>query len=118
MKKLLVLILSISLAFVTLSIKVEASKGFSDVNQYSDHISNLVSKGIINGDPDGSFRLEKGILRIQAVNMILREIGIDVENSNAPDPEFSDVSTEDGEFKAVELDFIKGKPDGTFDREI
>ncbi|WP_163536605.1 S-layer homology domain-containing protein [Gracilibacillus sp. YIM 98692] len=97
----------------------EAAKKFPDVNQYSDHISKLVDLGIINGYPDGTFKPENDILRIHAVNMILREMGVDVENSNAPDPEFKDISPGDREFKAVakavELGFIKGKPDGTFD---
>ncbi|WP_163537288.1 S-layer homology domain-containing protein [Gracilibacillus sp. YIM 98692] len=119
MKKLLLSICTFLLAISLLPQDGEAAQKFPDVNQYSDHISSLVDEGIINGYPDGTFKPEDGILRIQAVNMILREMGVDVENSNAPDPEFKDISPGDGEFKAVakavELGFIKGKPDGTFD---
>ncbi|MGF2618070.1 hypothetical protein FZC84_22725 [Rossellomorea vietnamensis] len=95
----------------------EPSIQFDDLIRYQDEIYFLTGKSIITGYPDGTFRPEEPIKRIQAVKMILREMG--VETSGSPDPGltdmqpgaygYEDVST------AVKLGFISGKDNGTFD---
>lgn len=93
---------------------------FPDVNLYQTEIEYLSDKGIILGYQDGTFRPDNNVTRLQAVQMILNEMGIDVEKSNSPNPGFEDVKPGAYGYNAVatavELGFIKGKQDNTFDK--
>ncbi|TLS35600.1 S8 family serine peptidase [Pseudalkalibacillus caeni] len=88
---------------------------FSDVTQYKEEINYLAERGIIKGYDDGTFKPLEPVKRLQAVQMILREMGVNV--TNAPNPNFSDMQPGDYGYdevaKAVELGIIKGK-DGKF----
>lgn len=97
----------------------QVKTNYSDVTLYTKEINFLTDRRIIRGFPDGTFKPQRGVTRLQAVQMILNEMDIDVEETNAPNPDFSDVTTETYGYKAiakaVELGFIKGKDDGSFD---
>ncbi len=92
---------------------------FSDVSRYHTPINYLTDLGIIKGYPDSTFKPQQSVTRLQAVNMILNEMGIDVGNTTVKDPGFKDVSPNSYGYKAiakaVEIGFIKGKEDGNFD---
>jgi hypothetical protein len=96
--------------------KVKAAV-FTDLNRYQDEIYYLTEKKIITGYPDGTFKPEEPIKRIQAVKMILREMGVDTTGS--PDPGLTDMQPGSYGYEdvaaAVKLGFISGKNDGTFD---
>jgi hypothetical protein len=95
----------------------KAASAFTDVSAYKEEIGYLTDQNIIKGYPDGAFKPEQPIKRLQAVQMILREMGLG--DTNAPNPNFKDVKPGDYGYgdiaAAVDLGIISGKPDGTFD---
>jgi hypothetical protein len=112
-----VLILSL-IGMVTLPFTVSgASISFTDVKQYKDEIAYLTNLKIISGYPDRTFQPNAPIKRIQALQMILREMGINTKG--APDPGFKDMKPGSYGYeevaKAVELGIISGKQGGVFD---
>lgn len=88
---------------------------FVDVNLYKEEIHYLASKEIIKGYPDGTFKPEKTINRMQAVQMILRAKGIDAETVTAENPNFSDMKPGQYGYEevaaAVQMGIISGKTD-------
>ncbi|TMN21776.1 S8 family serine peptidase [Lentibacillus cibarius] len=99
--------------------KLSISASFPDVERYTKEINYLTQKGIINGYPDGTFQPGQNVTRLQAVQMILSEMGIAVDQANVTDPGFTDVTPDTYGYnaiaKAAELGFINGKKDGSFD---
>lgn len=96
-----------------------SAAGFKDVTVYKEEINHLTTIGIINGYPDATFRPDQSITRIQAVQMIMREIGIP-ENWEPKNPyQFSDVKPgQDGHrdvLRAYELNIVTGKDWDIFD---
>ncbi|KYD23420.1 S-layer homology domain-containing protein [Parageobacillus toebii] len=93
------------------------SVSFRDVKQYEKEITYLSRLGVIRGYPDGTFRPNDSVKRIQAVQLILRALGIDlVEDSSV---QFTDVKKGDYGYRevatAVELGIVSGKENGSFD---
>lgn len=106
------------LLFVALdSQKAEGSTVFPDTKNYREEITFLTERGIIKGYANGNFGPNDSIKRIQAVQMILRELG--VKTGDAPNPNFKDVKPGSYGYeeiaKAAQLGIISGKPDGNFD---
>ncbi|MFK2827208.1 S-layer homology domain-containing protein [Bacillus sp. B190/17] len=108
-------IFSVLMAMFLLAANIQvasANSGFKDVTSFKSEIEFLTSKGIIMGYPDGTFKPDNPITRLQAVQMILREKGV-TDFSNVPDPGFIDAkpgTPRYGEIaKAVQLGFINGK---------
>lgn len=91
--------------------KAEAAVTFPDVKDFKAEIDYLAGFEIIRGFPDGTFRPTASITRLDAVRMILREMGI--ENPTAVNPGFADMNSKTEGFaevaKAVEVGFIDGK---------
>jgi len=92
---------------------------FLDVNVVHPHfeaISFLKNEGIIQGYPDGSFKPENSVSRVEVLKFILE--GIDAEIAGTRALPFSD--TQSGAWysdylqTAVYLGIIDGYPDGTF----
>ncbi|MDQ0247095.1 hypothetical protein J2S09_004736 [Bacillus fengqiuensis] len=92
---------------------VEAAGSFKDVTMYSEEIEFLASKEIIKGYEGGYFKPKENIKRIQAVQMILRELGYDADQYELPDPGFIDLTPGQYGYNevtlAVQLGFISGK---------
>ena len=111
MKKIVTMLLSILLVLGLLPKEEALAASFTDVTNYQDEINYLVSKKVINGYPDGSFKPLNNLTRMHAVTMILREKGI--TDLTAPDPGFTDVKPGTKGYeevaKAVQLGFISGK---------
>ena len=94
---------------------VKAKSIFTDVDHHYwalNEIMFLQEKGIINGFPDGTFKPDDTITRLQAVLMIIREKGI-TDFSSVSDPGFTDVRPGDTGYdeiaKLVELGTINGQ---------
>ena len=89
---------------------------FPDTKSSRDEILYLAEKGIINGYSSGNFGPNDSIKRVHAVQMIMRDLGVDT--SNVKNPNFKDVSPGDYGYaeiaKAAELKIISGMGDGTF----
>lgn len=91
---------------------VDEKPTFKDVSTFVDEIMYLTDKGIIKGYPDGTFKPNDPITRLQAIQLILKEKGF-VDSSDVANPGFVDVSPDDVGYeeiaKAAELGIINGK---------
>ena len=94
-----------------------STTAFKDVTGFKKEIEFLTSKEIIFGFPDGTFRPNAPIQRVQAMQMIMREMKPDLGES--PNPNFKDVKPGDRGYneiaKAVEMGIISGKSGNIFD---
>jgi hypothetical protein len=90
---------------------------FKDVSSFKEEIDYLTDAKIINGFSDGTYRPNNPILRVHAVMMIMRDLG--VENVDPLDPGFVDLKPTDRGYlevaTAVELGIISGKDKTHFD---
>ncbi len=94
------------------------STAFSDVdsnNQYYEAIVYLAQEGVIAGYPDGSFKPDKTVSRVEALKFIFEGIKESVSDGNLP---FPDVSESEWYAKYLYTAFnrgvVNGYPDGTF----
>ena len=82
-------------------------------------ISDLVTRGIVAGYPDGSFRPEDTVNRAEALKIILK--GINITVANQAELPFSDTNNSSWYAKyvstAVQRTIVSGYPDGTFQPE-
>ncbi|MFZ5643046.1 MAG: S-layer homology domain-containing protein [Bacillota bacterium] len=92
---------------------------FKDLSvQHSSYpyINYLVSKGIISGYSDGTFRPAEGITRAETAALLIKAAGI--EPASAGGPTFNDVNPGHWAYGVIEAaaaaGFVKGYPDGTF----
>ncbi len=88
---------------------------FSDVN--SSHanytaIMDLKERGIISGYPDGTFKPDQAVNRVEALKIILLGAGITEPATSVRT--FSDTSNTEWYSKSVELGIVQGYPDGSF----
>lgn len=117
LKIVMIFFLLLPVSVVSLNNHVEGRSLFPDVNSFRDEIVYLTNKGIIHGYKNGNFGPNDPIKRIQAVQMILRELGVQIDN--AKDPHYKDVPPGsygyDEIAKATELGIISGKGNGIFD---
>jgi hypothetical protein len=89
---------------------------FPDVKDFKEEINYLTSLEIIHGFPDGTFRPNHSITRLQAVLMLMREMK--VKETNVPDPGFTDIKPGSTGYQEVaiasHLGIISGFSDGSF----
>ncbi|WP_456273119.1 S-layer homology domain-containing protein [Bacillus sp. AK031] len=96
MKKLLLVLMTLSLVFPFSSLSTEAAGGFTDVSAgfwAKDEISYISSLDIIKGYDDGTFRPNYKVTRRQAALIIGR--ALDIDTRNRPKPKFADVPVSD-----------------------
>ncbi|MDC3417432.1 thermonuclease family protein [Aquibacillus salsiterrae] len=104
-------LLSGMLVFVLLvsSLPIKTAWAFPDVTQYQRFITYLTDKDIIKGRPDGTFGPTESVKRIQAIKMILNDLGVPL--TDAPNPNLSDVTPSTTDYTyiatAMELGLIK-----------
>ena len=98
---------------------VKASTKLTDISntKYEEAITNLVSRNIIHGFPDDTFKPTEKVTRAQMAKMIVE--GKNLKNiENASKTTFSDLSSDYWANSyiqiAVENNIITGYPDGTF----
>ncbi|TFE04006.1 S-layer homology domain-containing protein [Jeotgalibacillus salarius] len=107
MKKFIVFI-SAGIAAMTFTRSAEA---FSDVEMYNDEISFLEQQEIFTGYGDGEFKPAADLTRLQAVQVLVREMG--VSDESAADPGFIDITEDSYGYAeiaaAAELGIISGK---------
>jgi serine protease Do len=96
--------------------EASAETVFPDVTNFRSEISYLTQKGIINGYSNGHFGPNDSLLRVQAVLMIMRELGVSLKG--APDPGFVDVNPNKEGYKeiskAYQLGIISGVGNNKF----
>ncbi|MFJ8235165.1 S-layer homology domain-containing protein [Ureibacillus sp. NPDC094379] len=112
-----VLTILLSINLISTNYQVEGSTLFPDVKSYRSEIVYLNKQGIVNGYKNGNFGPNDPIKRLQAVQMILKELGVDPKG--APNPHFKDVKPTSYGYNeiamAAQLGIISGKADGSFD---
>ncbi|MGC8789026.1 MAG: S-layer homology domain-containing protein, partial [Caldisericum sp.] len=121
MKKVLVLLVAITMVITLFAVRplgVNAA-GFKDVGSdywAKDQIDYLVSKGVIAGFPDGTFKPEDPVTREQFAKMIC--IAKKLSEYKPTTPTFKDVPQDRWSYgfieAAVKAGYIKGYADGTF----
>ncbi len=107
----------IAVYIIPINSNKHASTLFPDVKQHREEIIYLHEKGIIKGYSNGNFGTNDTIKRVHAVQMIVRELGINT--TNAPNPHYIDVPKGSYGYneiaKATELGIISGTGNGKFD---
>jgi N-acetylmuramoyl-L-alanine amidase len=92
--------------------------GFSDVSdtyRAKEEIDYLVSRGIISGYSDGTFRPGQGVNRAETAVMLGRALGLDGTKRSTDFSDVSSLSFASGYIQsAVEKGIINGYGDGTF----
>lgn len=121
MKKLLHILIALSLMLVLLVMPTESAKAasFPDVSSFKQEIDYLTDLKIINGYTDGTFRPSVKLSRAQAVVMIMRAIGMPKSDINLADPGFHDVTRSSFGYKEIAVataaGIINGKTPTRFD---
>lgn len=112
-----ILLLSIPFSMIT---AMAQTTGFSDVPQTHPNYSaimNLKSLGIIGGYPDGTFKPDQVVNRVEALKIILLGATVNVPDASGTGGFSDTIATEwyaKYLIKAKELKIISGYPDGTF----
>lgn len=77
----------------------------------------LSAAGVIQGYPDGTFRPEQTVNRVEAIKMIFTAISV-AEPTQYREPTFNDIQKDAWYFqtlrKAFSLNIVQGYPDGSF----
>lgn len=106
--------------FSTMISPVFAADSFSDLSSSHPNytaIMDLKTRGIIGGYPDGTFKPDQNVNRVEALKIILLAAEIEIDNTQTQS-QFSD--TKAGEWyspilnEAVAQKIVSGYPDGTF----
>lgn len=91
------------------------AEGFEDVTENEKEIDYLVKKDIIRGYEDGTFRPANSVKRLQLIQMILRDKGLENVKINPPNPNFTDIRPGNYGYRevalAVHYGIIEGKVD-------
>jgi len=95
-----------------------SSQLFSDVplgSKYAESTRYLASAGVINGYPDGTFKPDNTVTRVEALKLIFEAADLDISKGNAP---FDDIGKNEWYSKylytAYKKKVVNGYPDGTF----
>ncbi len=124
MKKIVSLVLAISMVFSMFVSAFAATKELSDIadTKYAGSVEALVELGVINGMPDGTFKPAQEVTRAELAKMLVVCLGLgDTVDALKGRTVFTDVS--DGHWAsgyinaAVQSKVIAGYPDGTFKPE-
>jgi len=118
MKKILALVLALTLALGTFSFAAAAPEDVVGTD-YEDAVNKLVYLGIIAGFPDGTYRPAEPVTRAQFAKIIVTALGVgEAAQYAAGATKFADVPADHwatGYINvAADLGIIVGYPDGTF----
>jgi hypothetical protein len=104
---------SIVLTSSLLGSNASAQTTFKDVNNYwaSAQINYLAENNIIGGYPDGTFKPNNQLTRVQAAKMLIKALKL--STSNRPAPQFKDIPTGHQEFNAIATIADEGLMGGT-----
>ncbi len=118
MKKFLILFLILTLSLTTFAFATSSLKDISGT-KYEKSVNALISKGIVNGYSDKTFRPDQKITRAEIAKLLVLAGNLDEQVKNQKDNEiFSDVSNDHWAFDFINVaydnDYIEGNGDGTF----
>ncbi len=108
------------LCLFALSVQPILAAGFTDLSSAHPNftaIMDLQERGIIEGYPDGTFKPDQTVNRVESMKIILLGAGINVESSSN-NAVFTDTNPDEWYAKyinkAVSLKIVEGYPDGSF----
>lgn len=121
-KKFLAALVMSIFAIMPLSAFAEQTPAFTDVPSTHPNytaIKGLKDRGIISGYPDGSFKPEQAVNRVEALKIITLGAGLEpLPEAEVPIADFSDIEHTQWYMpylnRAVENMIVQGYPDGTF----
>jgi len=121
MKKILALVLALTLALGTFSFAAAAPEDVVGTD-YEDAVVRLMALGIIDGFPDGTYKPDEPVTRAQFAKIIVSALGVgEAAQYAAGATKFADVPADHwatGYINvAVDVGVINGYPDGTFKPE-
>ncbi len=121
MKRILSLVLALSMVLATFSFAFAGSVSLSDIEgeYYQAAVEALVELGVINGNPDGTFKGENVVTRAELAKMLVVALGQEQAAKIAKGAtQFTDVPADhwaSGYINvAAQSKIIVGYPDGTF----
>lgn len=122
MKKLLMVLMSFIVVLSLATPQADAASNFKDVpsTYYAyKEINSLVSKGVIKGFADNTFRPTKSVTRGEFATFVARSLNLPAAQSSFKDVK-KDSPVYDGISRAAKAGIIKGFADGTFkgDRSV
>lgn len=114
--KFLAFMLAFIMALINIPIGLSEASGFKDVNGHwaKDSIGSLISKGVVSGYPDYTFRPDGKVTRGEYVTMLNKVFSL----SRTGDISFSDVDSSLWCYDAIKVavgeGYTSGYPDNTF----
>lgn len=110
------LVLAFSLPLSSSAADKQVFKDVPPTKHFAEAVNELAERNIIGGYPDGTFKPSNSITRGQAAAIIAKMIKLDT--NNVKNPNFKDVSTANGYYKAIaamaEKGIIGGYGDGRY----
>ena len=110
------LLIACSLPLSSSAAKEPMFKDVPSTKHFAEAVNELAERNIIGGYPDGTFKPSNSITRGQAAAIIAKMIKLDTDN--VKNPNFKDVSTANGYYKAIaamaEKGIIGGYADGRY----
>ncbi|SHH39107.1 S-layer homology domain-containing protein [Caloranaerobacter azorensis DSM 13643] len=119
MKKILSLVLVLSLVLGTFSFALAATPSDVEGTKYEDAVARLTALGVLNGYPDGTFRPNNSITRAEFTAAVIRTLNLKAAADAAKGAtQFTDVPADhwaSGYINiASKLGYVNGMGDGTF----
>ena len=110
------LLIACSLPLSSSAANEQMFKDVPSTKHFAEAVNELAERNIIGGYPDGTFKPSNSITRGQAAAIIAKMIKLDTDN--VKNPNFKDVSTANGYYKAIaamaEKGIIGGYKDGRY----
>ncbi|MBO0603389.1 S-layer homology domain-containing protein [Sporosarcina sp. E16_3] len=110
------LLLACSLPLSSSAADKQLFKDVPPTKHFAESVNELAERNVIGGYPDGTFKPSNSITRGQAAAIIAKMIKLDTDN--VKNPNFKDVSTANGYYKAIaamaEKGIIGGYADGRY----
>ena len=116
MKKILSLVLVLSLVLGTFSFAFAATPEDVVGEDYQEAVETLMALGVVNGYPDGTYKPEKAVTRAEMTKLLVEAQGYG-ELAMGAKASFTDAQGHWAEAYigfAASMDIVNGYPDGTF----
>jgi hypothetical protein len=116
MKKILSLVLVLSLVLGTFSFAFAATPEDVVDTDFEEAVETLMALGVVDGYPDGTYKPEKAVTRAEMAKLLIEALGYG-ELASGATATFADAQGHWAESYigfAASMDIVKGYPDGTF----
>ncbi|TSI07370.1 S-layer homology domain-containing protein [Lysinibacillus sp. BW-2-10] len=115
-----VAVIFVSFSFERTSAKILDFKDVQSDSYYYEAILRLGNEGVVNGFPDGTYKPEQKVTRVQAAIVLAKVLQLDIDDPS--DPKFTDVPIKHPNFKEIaavaNAGIMNGSPNKTFNPNI